>query len=91
MFSRLGVISSLFCSGKLQSQLWDRKVRGFVWSRTTVMEPLLLLWLWDVTVVIGRQVVGGSAAAVCVYNNCATVFLCSLSDEMIATLIFLYI
>lgn len=56
-----------------------------------MMEPLLLLWLWDVTVVIGRQVVGGSAAAVCVYNNCATVFLCSLSDEMIATLIFLYI
>lgn len=56
-----------------------------------MMEPLLLLWLWDITVVQDRLVVGGSAAAICVYNNCTTVFVCSLSDEVIGTLICLYI
>lgn len=44
------------------------------------MEPLLLLWLWDITVVTGRLLVGGSAAAIYVYNNFTAVFVRSLSD-----------
>lgn len=62
-----------------------------------MMEPLLLLWLWDIAVVAGRLVVGGSAAAVYVYNNCTTVFVHSPSDGnnwstyVLVYLIYLYL
>lgn len=39
-----------------------------------MMEPLLFLWLLDIAVV------GGSAAAIYVYNNCTTVSVHSLME-----------